>query len=307
MTVPRQTGVVFLAAFILLSHNSARAQSPDTAPAPTPTATTSAETPAVNLPAVNFKDADSILGVAVPRTIKNRRESMAYTYDVDYRNRNLTPRGKLLTDYAAKYEVIFVEGLPYRRLVEENHRPLTGLAAAQEAHRYDQTFAERSQMSIDQKRDYLRRPWNVDVPLPQLLGLFNSTIVGEDIVEGRPAVIIESTPRPDAHPAGEEERRALHKRVKLWIDREDLVASRIEATLVADDALMKSGTVARIDFERKAGVWLPTQSDVQFEAMAGDQLVRGETLEENTGFRRFHVDVRLLDPNQTATGTTEAQ
>jgi hypothetical protein len=312
MTVPRQTGVVFLAAFIVLSHNSARAQSPHAAPAPTPAATSAAESPvaenpAVNFPAVNFKDADSILGIAVPRTLKNRRESMAYTYDVDYRNRNLTPRGKLLTDYAAKYEVIFVEGLPYRRLVEENHRPLSGLAAAQEAQHYDQTFAERSHMSLDQKRDYLRRPWNVDVPLPQIIGLFNSSIVGEDLVEGRPALVIESTPRPDAHPADEEERRALHKRVKLWIDREDLVASRIEATLVADDALMKSGTVARIDFERKAGVWLPIQSDVKFEAMADDQLVRGETLEENTGFRRFHVDVRLLDPNQTATGTTEAQ
>jgi hypothetical protein len=295
MTASRKSGLVFLAAFILLSHNSARAQSPAADPTPTP-----AET-------VNFNDADSILRVAVPRTLKNRRESMAYTYSVDYRNRNLTSHGKLLTDYAARYEVIFVGGLPYRRLIEENHRPLSAAAAAEEAQHYDQTFAERSHMSLDQKRDYLRRPWNVDVPLPQLIGLFNSTIVGEDIVEGRPAVIIESTPRPDAHPADEEERRALHKKVKLWIDREDLIASRIEATLVADDALMKSGTVARIDFERKAGVWLPTQSDVQFEAMAGNELVHGETLEENTDFRRFHVDVRLLDPAQTAAGTTEAQ
>jgi len=309
MARPGQVGAVFLAAFILLSHNSARAQSPADTPAPTPlpAPAPTVNFPPVNSPEVNFNDADSILAAAVPRTLKNRRESMAYTYDVDYRNRNLTTRGKLLTDYSAKYEVIFVGGLPYRRLVEENNRPLTGLAAAQEAQRYDQTFAERSHMSLDQKRDYLRRPWNVDVPLPQLIGLFNNTIVGEDLVEGRPAIIIESLPRPDAHPVDEEERRALHKRVKLWIDREDLVASRIEATLVADDALMKTGTVARIDFERKGGVWLPTQSDVQFEAMAGSQLVRGETLEENTGFRRFHVDVRLLDPAQTATGSTEAQ
>ena len=294
---------MFLAAFILLSHNSVRAQSPapDTTPAPTPTpAACPADT-------VNFNDADSILSVAVPRTLKNRRESMAYTYAVDYRNRNVTTHGKLLTDYAARYEVIFVGGLPYRRLVEENHRPLSPAAAAEEAQHYDRTFAERSHMSLDQKRDYLRRPWNVDVPLPQLIGLFNSTIVGEDVVEGRPAIIIESTPRPDAHPTDEEERRALHKKVKLWIDREDLIASRIEATLVADDALMKSGTVARIDFERKAGVWLPTQSDVQFEAMAGNELIRGETLEENTDFRRFRVDVRLLDPAQTAAETPEAQ
>jgi hypothetical protein len=302
MTASRKSGLVFLAAFILLSYNSAHAQSPATTdPAPIPAS------PSTSIAAVNFNDVDSILSVAVPRTLKNRGESMAYTYDVDYRNRNLTPHGKLLTDYAARYEVIFVGGLPYRRLVEENHRPLTAAAAADEARHYDQTFAERSHMSLDQKRDYLRRPWNVDVPLPQLIGLFNSAIVGEDIIEGRPAVIIESTPRPDARPTDEEERRALHKKVKLWIDREDLVASRIEATLVADDALMKSGTVARINFERKAGVWLPAQSDVRFEAMAGNELIRGETLEENTDFRRFHVDVRLLDPSQTATGAPEAQ
>jgi hypothetical protein len=301
MAKPGQVGAVFLAASILLSHRPARAQSPAETSAPLPTSA-----PTVNSPAVNFNDADSVLAAAVPRTLKNRRESMAYTYDVDFRNRNLTPRGKLLIDYSAKYEVTFVGGLPYRRLVEENHRPLTAAAAAEEAQRYDQTFAERSHMSLDQKRGYLRRPWNVDVPLPQLAGFFHNAIVGEDIVAGRPAIIIESTPRPDAHPQDEEERRALHKRVKLWIDREDLIASRMEATLVADDALMKAGTVARIDFERKTGVWLPTQSDVQFEAVSRTRLVRGETLEENTGFRRFHVDVRLLDPSQTAAGA-EAQ
>jgi hypothetical protein len=290
----RSTALVSLGAFIVLSHIGL-AQSVDPVRAPS------------REPAVNFNNADSILATAVPRTIKNRRESMAYTYAVDYHNRNATPRGKLLTDYSARYEVIFVADLPYRRLVEENHHPLSAAAAAQEATRYDQTFAERSHMSIDQKRDYLRRPWNVDVPLPQLLGLFNSKVVGEEIVEGRPAVIVESEPRPDAHPADEEERRALHKKVKLWIDREDLVVSRIEATLIADDALLKSGTVARIDFVRRDGTWLPTHSDVQFEAMAGEQLVRGETLEQNSDFHRFHVDVRLLDPAQTAASGQEAQ
>jgi hypothetical protein len=308
MTASRKLGSVFLGAFIVLSHNSARSQSPS--PAVASTSAPSAE-PAAAVDsaarAVDLKDADSLLSIAVPRTLKNRRESMAYTYAVDYRNRNLTPHGKLLTDYSAKYEVIFVAGLPYRRQVEENHRPLSGAAAAEEAQRYDQTFAERSHMSIEQKRDYLRRPWNVDVPLPQLVGLFNNRIVGDDVIDGRPAIVVESLPRPDARPADEEERRALHKQVKLWIDREDLVVSRLEATLVADDALMKAGTVARIDFARKGGVWLPTQSDVQFEAMAGSETVRGETIEANSDFRRFHVDVRLLDPTQTATGTPEAQ
>ncbi len=227
---------------------------------------------------------------------------MAYTYGIDYRNRNFSARGKLLADYTAKYEVIFVEGLPYRRQTEENQKPLSGQTAAEEASRYKQAFAERSHMSVDQKRDYLRRPWNVDVPLPQLTSLFVNRIVGEESIDGRPAIVIDSRPRPGVHPVGEEETRALRKQVKLWVDREDLVVSRVEATLIADDASMKKGTMARIDFFRRDGEWLPAHSDVQFQTLAGSQLIRGETIESNGGFQRFHVDVRLLDPAETAAG-----
>ncbi len=295
---------VSLGAFIVLLHMGstlARAQTAATANFSGSAATIS---PA---PAVDLRDGDALLRVAVPRTLQNRRQATAYTYAIDYRNRNLTPRGKLLADYSAKYEVIFVQGLPYRRQIEENHKPLAGQAAAEEAARYEQAFAERGRMSLDQKRDYLRRPWNVDFPLPQLVGLFANRVVGEESVGDRPAIVVESLPRADLHPADEEDRRALHKRVKLWIDRGDLVVSRIEATLVADDAAMKAGTVARIDFLRKDGVWLPAESDVRFEALAGSELVQGETRECNSDFRRFHVDVRLLAPTQTADSPPGAQ
>jgi hypothetical protein len=295
MPALRGAGAVFLGAFMMLSWKpSAEAQ-------PLPTQITG------DALTVNPKDAASLLAAAVPRTMRNHRAAMAFTYGIQYRNRNFSTHGKLLTDYSAKYEVIFVEGLPYRRQIEENQRPLTGPEAAQEQRRYDQAFAERSRMTLDQKRDYLKRPWNVDVPLPMLGSLFASTVVGEDVVDGRPAIVVESIPRSDVRPADEEERRALHKRVKLWIDREDLIVSRIEATLVADDAAMKKGTVARIDFFRKDGVWLPAQSDVRFEAVDDGEIVRGETMEVNDDFHRFHVDVRLLEPAEPAADPAQAQ
>src|SRR5277367_1834370 len=310
MTASRTTGVVFLGAFILLSHRScALAQSSSTAAPVLTSSATPGPIPAnaAGNQAVNLEDADSLLRAAVPRTLRNRRESMAFTYAIDYRNRNYTLRGKLLTDYSAKYEIIFVGDLPYRRQIEENRKPLSGQQAINEARRYDEAFAERSRMSLEQKRDYLRRPWNVDVPLPQLPTLFANRIVGEDSVDGRPAIVVESLPRPDAQPADEEERRALHKSVKLWIDREDLIVSRLEATLVAEDAAMMPGTVAHIDFMRKDGVWLPAQSDVRFETTTGSEIVRGETAESNGDFHRFHVDVRLLEPAATTVGSHQAQ
>jgi hypothetical protein len=295
MRASRDAAFVFLGAFILLSQNPrACAQSRPPSPA-APNGKIAGPSAAVDL-----DDATSLLRIAVPKTLKNRQEAMAYTYQIDYRNRNFTERGKLLVDYSAKYDVIFVGGLPYRRLVEEDRKPLSPQEAAEEERRYERTFEERSRMSIDQKRDYLKRPWNVDFPLPQLANLFANRILGEDFVDGRAAIVVESVPRADIQPETEEDRRALHKQVKLWIDRQDMIVSRIEATLVADDAAMKKGTRARIDFIRKDGVYLPAESDVRFETMDGAQLVRGETQEQNKDFHKFHVDVRLLTPPDTA-------
>jgi len=299
MRASRGTGIVFLGAFILLSHHP-RAGAQSQQSSPTQPASSIDVKIADGVRSIPPEDANSLLRVAVPRTLKNRRESMAYTYQINYRNRNFTVQGKLLTDYSAKYEVIFVEGLPYRRQIEENQRSLSPQQAAEEDRRYEQAFQQRSRMSLDQKRDYLKRPWNVDFPLPQLADLFSNRVVGEDVVDGRPAIVVESLPRADAQPADEEQRRALHKQVKLWIDLEDLIVSRIEATLVADDAAMKKGTTASIEFLRKDGVYLPAESDVQFEAMNGAEIVKGETQEQNQDFHRFHVDVRLLAPAQTA-------
>lgn len=306
MRASRDAAFVFLGALIVLSQ-CPRACSQSSSASDLLQSATAANRAQAASTAVDLEDACSILRVAVPKTLKNRRESMAYTYQIDYRNRNFDERGKLLTDYSAKYDVIFVEGLPYRRQIEENRKPLSPQEAANEDRRYQRAFEERSRMSIDQKRDYLKRPWNVDFPLPQLVDLFSNRIVGQEDVDGRPAIVIESAPRADAQPADEEQRRALHKRVKLWIDRDDLIVTRMEATLVADDGSMRKGTRARIEFERKDGVYLTAASDVQFEAMNGAQIVKGETQEKNQVFHRFHVDVRLLMPTIPAVDGTPAQ
>jgi hypothetical protein len=54
-------------------------------------------------------------------------------------------------------------------------------------------------------------------------------------------------------------------------------------------------------------MWLPSQSDVRFEATSHDEVVKGETRETNSAFRRFHVDVRLLPPSDPIPEPVQAQ
>ena len=254
--------------------------------------------------------ADALLRLAIPKTMRNREKALAFTYDIAYRNRNYSTQGELLADYTAKYEMVFIEGLPFRKLTEENHRPLTGKSLEQEQKRYDQAFEERSRMSVDEKRSYLRRERNLDIPFQLLPELFTSKVEGMDVVGGRPAVVVDCTPREnlsgDASVADEERQRALRKQVKLWIDRQDLVVSRMEATLLADDAELQKGSTATIEFIRQDGTWLPERTDVQFSTKAGVQVVRGDTEEANSHFQRFRVDVRLLDGGEVASQSRSA-
>ena len=225
---------------------------------------------------------------------------MAFTYDIAYRNRNFNTQGKLLIDETARYEVVFVEGLPYRRQIEQDGKQLAGKAAREEIERYQRAFEERSRMTIDQKRSYLRRKHHVDIPLPLIPRLFTSSMVGAEQVDGRGTFVIDCKPREDVHPSDEEERRALRKRVRLWIDRNDQIVSHMEATLIEDDAGFDKGTTARIDFSEVEGVWLPVRSDVEFQARDRLEKIRGETEETNSRFKKFHVDVRLLDGGEVA-------
>lgn len=251
-------------------------------------------------PGVNRSPVDVLLRAAVDRTLRNRQKALAFTYQIDYRNKNFSMSGQLLADYSAKYEVVFVAGLPFRKQTEENNRPLTGKALESEQKRYDQAFDERSRMSLDQKRDYLRRERNLDIPMQLLPDLFTCKITGTERVESRPAFVIACDPRQDLRLSDEEQQRAVRKRVTLWVDQQDLVVSRLDAVLVGDDASLRKGSAASIEFSRIDGIWVPKRTDVQFTTKAGMEVVRGNTEEENSQFHRFRVDVRLLDGSEFA-------
>jgi len=248
---------------------------------------------------------------------KNGKLAEQYTSDELWHNQNFDKNGKKTVDESAKYENVFVEGLPYRRKVEQNGKPLAGKAAEEEEKRYEKAVAERRSMSLQQKRGLLHWETHFSLPLCCLTTLFENRAVRHELLNGRDTIVIESVPKPGAISANDSEKGALNWKQTTWIDALDAMPARFEAELLADHGHMLKGMVVQIGFERivdtpasadkpEMAVWLAHQATSRGPAKVLWTQVSMITTQTWSNYKKFHVDIRLLDDSVQEVPATAA-
>jgi len=245
----------------------------------------------------------------------NSKLAMQYTSEELYHNLNFDKHGKTTVDESAKFENLFVGGLPYRRQTAKNGKPLTGKDAEKEEQRYEKAIKDRKAMTMATKRLSLHRTFNIAMPINYLTKLFDNRVVRTETLDGREMLVVESTPRQDVQPTSNEEKQAMSWKQYAWIDREDLYPAKIVwEKLNAEEHLLK-GTIDTLVFERRKdtasdgtvrGVWLQTSFRGEFRMKIMLMTFRGTTEQSWSNFKKFQVDVRLLEDTmqEVEEGTT---
>ncbi len=238
--------------------------------------------------------------------VANAKLAQQYTSDEFWHNLNYDKKGKKTNDESARYENVFVEGLPYRRKVEENGKPITGKAAEKEEARYEKAVRERRGLSTQEKRSLFHFNIHYSWPLCCLATLFDNRVVRREILNGRDTIVIESMPKPGAHPANNDDKSSLNWKETTWIDVADAMPARIEVELLTDTSHMEKGATDRIDFIRIAdtsgdadkpasAVWLKSHFQANFQFKVVWVNLTGTSEQTWSNYKRFHVDMRLLD------------
>jgi hypothetical protein len=221
---------------------------------------------------------------------------------------NFDKNGKVTSDESVKFENVFVEGLPYRRKIEENGKPLSGKEAEAEEIRYEQAVEQRRNLSLEDKRRGLHLTLHSYRTMPSccLLTLFENRVVRHETLDGRDTVVVESVPKADAKPANANEKSALNWKQTSWIDVEDAMPVRYDAEKLNDDGRTAKGETIRYDFVRlidvpankdhpESAVWLlrHVTSNFRFKMLWVSNT--GTTEQTWSNFKKFHVDMRLLE------------
>lgn len=191
------------------------------------------------------------------------------------------------------HEYIFLEGAPYRLLIERNGKPLPEAEKARVSKQRTQEAEKRRQARRSGRLLPGIRTVRLGAP-DHLAQHCNARVTGREELDGHPVWVVEVTPREGRtgrpnEPGGE---LSAYSQT-LWIHAEENVVVRRKATVLSGESEILPGSVLDFRYSRPAGqeVWFPSRHEITFAArIMGVFTDRGLQQHEFFDFRKFDVE-----------------
>jgi len=232
-------------------------------------------------------DPNEIVKLLIESENQNRERASQYTYveqaDFFRFDKNSQPR----KDRSETYQIVFVEGEPYKKLVARNDWPLEAKEQAKESKKLRRIAEER----LRRRRSGLFYKSVNMGSYKDLLTLFDNRLVGEEEIRGRKAWVIGSTPKEGRAAANRHEKDVISFAQKLWIDQADHQILRSVYTVVGPHIVFMPGTTITWEFEKiNESAWLTTSGVIdgrlQFSKFVKPPV---RTEYRNSKFQKFDV------------------
>jgi hypothetical protein len=114
----------------------------------------------------------------------------------------------------------------------------------EERKNFDADLDELKHETPEEKTMRLRQDQENRSFLEDVLEAFDFHLVGEEVVAGRPAYVIQATPHPDCHAGGKYAKIFPRVEGKLWVDKQDF--GRIKVDGQATESFSMGLFVARV-------------------------------------------------------------
>jgi len=227
---------------------------------------------------------------------QKRTEALAkqYTYLEETDRFRYDEKGRAKKFASETHEIVFIEGLEYRKLVGRNGKPLSAREAARVEKEMLETATERrkhGRFAAPGGRIFSGRHSADLGSREELLTMFESRITGEETLGGRRTLIVESAARTDFAPRSQHEKDVTSYRKKFWIDAAEGVALRQVFTIVGDNVFAKPGSTLRMEFDEVGpATWHPNLIVLESYREDGRKLRPWLRTEYRmSGFRKFDV------------------
>ena len=102
---------------------------------------------------------------------------------------------------------------------------------------------------------------------------FDFQLVGEEVVNGRPAYVLQATPHPGYHAQGKYGDMYSKVAGKLWVDKQDLGWIKVDAQVIQPFSmglflvrLLRGSQIKMEQTRLDGGIWMPTRVEVRAAA-----------------------------------------
>jgi hypothetical protein len=162
-------------------------------------------------------DARQIVGRSVAATERSWQVRDHYTYMERAEDRRLDSLGQVKSEDVDVTRMILVNGARFEQLVKHNGQ----LPSATEQRKTDDDLDKLKHETPAEQTARLRKDQENRSFLRDVLEAFDFLLVGEEVVDGRPAYVLQATPHPGYRTHGKYGKMFNRVEGKLWVDKQD--------------------------------------------------------------------------------------
>jgi hypothetical protein len=177
------------------------------------------------------------------------------------------------------YQVLMIEGSPYKRLIAIGDRPLSATEQALEEQKLRAEIDKRQHESDRERRrriaKYEKERARDQAMLLNMMEAFDFEPAGEETVNGHDCWVMDAQPKNGYRPKDRESKVLTGMRGRLWIDKSQNQWVRVKAEVFTPVSFFgfvaKIGPGTRIDLEQQPvadNLWLPKSFILRVKASA---------------------------------------
>ncbi|HUQ91545.1 MAG TPA: hypothetical protein VM120_07675 [Bryobacteraceae bacterium] len=253
------------------------------------------------------QDPLEIVRKSVNHDLSNWQRVKDYTYVRRTVMRERDSQGAIKKVNQSADEILILYGQPYERQIEKDGKPLSPEAQKKEQLKLDKTAVKRRGETVSERAKRLEsfqrdrqkeRDFAREVP-----DAYNFKLLGEEVINGRKAWIIDATPRPDYE--AKNSRAAMLKkfRGRMWIDQKEFQWVRLDGeaidTVTWGLFLARLAKGSKIFFEQlrvNDEVWMPKVIRIVLDArLALLKRLQGDIVLQFENFRKFQSDSHIVE------------
>jgi hypothetical protein len=218
----------------------------------------------------SIPDVRQIVESSIAATQRHWQARLHYTYMSREESRRRDLAGGVKSEEVDVSRTILVDGVPFEQLVEHNGQP----PSIEEERKQKEKLDKLKRETPDKRAERLRKEEEESTSLVQEVPkAFDFQLLGEEVVNGRSAYVLQATPHPGYQAQGKYAKMFPKVEAKFWVDKQDHGWIKVDALVIQPFSMglflvrLLRGSEIKMEQTRvDNGTWMPERVEVRATA-----------------------------------------
>ncbi len=211
-----------------------------------------------------------IVESSIAATERSWQARLQYTYLERDEDRRLDSEGRVKSEEVVVSRMILVNGVPFEQLVERNGQP----PPAAEERKQKEKLEKVERETPEQRDERLSKEEEETASLVrEIPNAFDFQLVGDEVLNGRPAYILQATPHPGYQAQGKYGKMFSKLEGKLWVDKQDLGWIKADGQVIQPFSIglflarvLRGSHITMEQTRIGEGIWVPEHVEIRAAA-----------------------------------------